>query len=99
MSDSIRILTELHYNVYNYEGMNRTQIYLPKTQIETLRKIAQKRKVSISEVIRSLIREKLEKVQVKKEGLLAAARRINRLGIKGPKNLATNLDKYLYGRR
>jgi predicted DNA-binding ribbon-helix-helix protein len=77
--------------------MNRTQIYLTKTQIETLRQIAQKRKVSISEIIRSLIREKLEKTPIKKEGLLSVAKRINKIGIKGPKDLATRLDKYLYG--
>ena len=79
--------------------MNRTQIYLTKTQIETLRQIAQKRNTSISEVIRSLIRERFKKVPVKKEGLLSAARRINKFGIKGPRDLATNLDKYLYGRK
>jgi len=79
--------------------MNRTQIYLTKTQIEALRQIAQKRNTSISEVIRSLIRERFKKVPVKKEGLLSAARRINKFGIKGPRDLATNLDKYLYGRK
>ena len=79
--------------------MNRTQIYLTKTQIETLRQIAQKRNTSMSEVVRSLIGEKFKKVPTKREGLLSAARRINKFGLKGPKDLATNLDKYLYGRK
>ncbi|PIS39459.1 MAG: hypothetical protein COT33_01800 [Candidatus Nealsonbacteria bacterium CG08_land_8_20_14_0_20_38_20] len=83
--------------------MNRTQIYLPKIQIEFLRRLAQKQKTSVSEIIRSSIREKLEKgistVPIKKEGLLCAARRINRMGKKGPEDLAINLDKYLYGRK
>ena len=79
--------------------MNRTQIYLTKTQIETLRQIAQKRNTSMSEVVRSLIGEKFKKVPTKREGLLSAARSINKLGLKGPKDLATNLDKYLYGRK
>lgn len=91
-------MTDIHHNVYNYT-VNRTQIYLTKTQIDTLRQVAQKRKVSMSEVIRSLIKEKVEKAPVKKEGLLSAARKINKLGIKGPKDLATLLDKYLYGRK
>ena len=79
--------------------MNRTQIYLPKAQIETLRQIAQKKRVSMSEVIRSLIKERLERPPVKKEGLLNFAKRVNKYGIKAPRDLATNFDKYLYGKK
>lgn len=82
--------------------MTRTQIYLPKTQIDVLRKLARRKNLSMSEVIRSIIRERFQEgltsLPTKSETLLIAARRINKLGKKGPKDLAANLDKYLYGR-
>lgn len=86
--------------VYNI-SMNRTQIYLPKSQQVALKKEAQKRGSTVSAIVRDAIQEKLM-IQAKKNqlignSLLAASRRINKLGKKGPKDLATNLDKYLYG--
>jgi hypothetical protein len=82
--------------------MNRTQIYLPKTQIEALRKIARRKHSSVSDVVRVFIKERVEKRQYvsdfsPRESLLDAAKRINKLGKKGPKDLASNLDAYLYG--
>lgn len=82
--------------------MNRTQIYLPKSQQLVLKKEAQKRGVTVSAVIRTIIQEKLLMTKAKKtlpigESLLVASRRINKLGEKGPRDLAINLDKYLYG--
>jgi len=82
--------------------MNRTQIYLPKTQIEALRKIARKKHTSVSDVVRIFIKEKVEKRRSfsdfrPRESLFEAAKRINKLGKKGPKDLASNLDAYLYG--
>lgn len=83
--------------------MQRTQIYLPKTQTEELKRIAQRKRVSISEVIRTILREKIEELslvkKVSNENLSAAAKRINQQGQKAPKDLATNLDKYLYARQ
>lgn len=83
--------------------MNRTQIYLPQKQTNALKKEAAKRRVSMSFVIRDIIRERFEVPQPvvapkqKQETLLEAMKRIGRLGEKGPKDLATNMDAYLYG--
>lgn len=83
--------------------MQRTQIYLPKNQIDSLRKEAHRRKTAVSEVIREILAEKLEKrrlpAETSRERLIDAAKRINRLGLKAPRDLALNLDAYLYGRK
>lgn len=79
--------------------MNRTQIYLPQKQIEILRKEAQKKRTTTSEIIRRILREKMEGTtgRPQKKSLFDAARRINAKGTKGPGDLASNLDAYLYG--
>ena len=78
--------------------MNRTQIYLPQKQIEILRKEAQKQRTTTSEIIRRILREKIEKAPalLQRKSLFDAAKRINARGTKGPRDLASNLDKYLY---
>ena len=62
---------------------------------------AQSRNITVSAIIRLIIEEKFrakpKKSVQKHESLLEAARRVNKLGPKGPPDLATNLDKYLYG--
>ncbi|MBI4272882.1 ribbon-helix-helix protein, CopG family [Candidatus Uhrbacteria bacterium] len=82
--------------------MQRTQIYLPKTQIAKVKEIARKRETTASEVIRLLIFEALtpgrRNPKRTSETLIQAARRINKMGEKGPKDLAQNLDRYLYGK-
>ena len=79
--------------------MNRTQIYLPQKQIEILRKKAQRERTTTSEIIRRILREKIEGTAARrqKQSLFDAARRINAKGAKGPRDLASNLDAYLYG--
>ena len=92
----------IHHDVY-YKGMERTQIYLPKMQREKLRKMAQKKKITVSEVIRNMIKETLKvknpSLAQKKEKLADIAKRINAMNKKGPKDLASNIDKYIYGRK
>lgn len=83
--------------------MNRTQIYLPNTYREALRKEAGKQRVSVSEAIRRIIREKLVEGNSiyshrTAETLSAAAKRINKLGKRAPKDLASRLDEYLYAK-
>ena len=83
--------------------MNRTQIYLQKTQLNELRKIAGNRSATVSEVVRGFIDEKIKEVQPSQlqnrgESLYESAKRISKMGTKGPKDLAKNLDKYLYGK-
>lgn len=81
--------------------MNRTQIYLPKKHMDILRKEAQKKKTTVSGVIRDILTEKLEQKKMPRrnffEGLLELAERMNKIGKKAPRDLASNLDKYLYG--
>lgn len=88
--------------------MLRTQVYLPYSQVRTLKQIASEREVSMSEVLRRLISDKLvdKKKPVKEvskrkkhvlDGLLVLARKFEKAGVKGPSDLATNMDEYLYG--
>lgn len=82
--------------------MNRTQIYLPEKQIVILRKEAEKRHTTTSEIIRRILGEKIERFTApprQRKSLFDAAKRINAKGTRGPRDLASNLDKYLYGGR
>lgn len=91
--------------------MIRTQIYLQENQIDKLKEIAYQQKISVSEIIRRTLDEKLtekskkgKEIKKKKyrnagEWLLSQARMAERRGWKGPKDLASNVDKYLYGRK
>jgi len=83
--------------------MKRTQIYLAQNQISALRGIAQRKKTTVSRVIREILAEKIEKPRLldyreKHETLFEAAKRINALGKGGPKDLASRVDYYLYGK-
>ena len=83
--------------------MSRTQIYLEKSQLDALRKEAARRQATVSEIIRAIIRERFAAQKRtahqarKHETLLEAAERIGKLAEKGPRDLAKNMDKYLYG--
>lgn len=86
-----------------FEYVNRTQIYLPKTKIEKIRKIALKRRTTVSAIVRELLDQALEEPRTQHkertyETLTEAAKRINAHGKKGPKDLASRLDFYLYGK-
>lgn len=85
--------------------MRRTQIYLQEYQIRTLRTIAQKQRVSLSQVIRQKLDNDLKKVALEEkptvsagEWLLQMARKFEKYKVRGPKDLAKNMDKYLYDR-
>ena len=82
--------------------MNRTQIYLPKKQLELLRGEAARRRITVSEIIRTTIKERFEnkaKITEKspRETLVAFAKRIGKMGERAPRDLASNMDEYLYG--
>ena len=83
--------------------MNRTQIYLPKRHIETLRREARRRNTTMSEILRRVLDASLDSApavaEKRREKLLSAAKRIGKLGQRGPKDLASRLDAYLYGGR
>lgn len=83
--------------------MERTQIYFPKTQIKKLRALAYKKKATVSELVRDAVdvqyelKIKIPQKQKREETLLEFADRIRKMGFRGPKDLASNLDEYLYG--
>lgn len=94
-------LTTAYTTVYTYY-MERTQIYFPKTQIKKLKELAYKKKTTVSGLVRDAVDIQYApqiKITPKKqhESLLQFAERIRRMGFNGPKDLATNLDEYLYG--
>lgn len=89
--------------VYAYR-MIRTQIYLPLNQLQLLKQTALEERTSVSEVIRRKLASPGTKVKrfakPKKsvgESLLGLATLFEKKGVKGPKDLSKNMDKYLYG--
>lgn len=84
--------------------MLRTQIYLPKSQLDALRVMAHQEQTTVSDITRKLLDLQLHikasrpqhKVKVA-ETFVNAARRISKMGSGGPRDLALNHDYYLYG--
>lgn len=88
--------------------MRRLQIYLPEELYNNLRQEAFTQKTSIAEIVRQKMSKKARgekgaKVNSAKghfDDLLKFAKRMERRKWKGvPKNLASNVDYYLYGER
>ncbi len=89
--------------------MRRTQIYFPEAQLEELKDLAAAERLSLSETIRQLVGQKVPaslpkpkpapKPQYRNAGelLMAMAKDAEKRGVKGPPDLATNMDDYLYG--
>ncbi len=82
--------------------MKRTQIYLPQRQLTALKEQAYQKTTTVSEVIRSILEERLRPQRTKgthkHETLMESARRISSLAKKNaPCDLASRVDHYLYG--
>lgn len=78
--------------------MIRTQIYLPEKQYKELIQIAKRENTSMAQVIRLYIKTGLRKEEtVDKSGREVMLSLIGIAKGKGPKDLSTNLDHYLYG--
>jgi|GEM_PF-1495327 len=90
--------------------MQRTQIYLPKTQLTQLKEIARRKDTTTSAVIRLLLQEafhvgighaKKQVRRTKKKTLYddtkAILKKLEKIKEEGPSDLAQNMDKYLYG--
>ena len=78
--------------------MKRTQIYLPQDLYAQLQALARQEKISVSEVVRINLKDKLrEKRQSGADTLLALAEIGKKWKIKAPPDLSSNLDYYLYG--
>lgn len=91
-------LDKQHHNVYTL-SMIRSQIYLEQEQIRFLKRVAHEKNVTMSDVIRGLIDSRLNKKVTKinsGEWALELAKKAESMKIKGPKNLSTDSDKYLY---
>ena len=80
--------------------MIRTQIYLKPIQLRFLKAVAQEEEITVSEVLRRMIEEKQkEKKQQRKnigKWLLYLAKTAVKKKFAGPKDLAKNIDFYLY---
>ncbi len=80
--------------------MQRTQIYLPKSQVDQLKQEAHKKATTVSQVVRFFIGTGLGESMAegsKKPSLLSFAKQINKKGLRAPKDLASRADAYLYG--
>ena len=81
--------------------MLRTQIYLPQNQISRLKTMADIKKTTMSAVLRLILSQELDNDWNKKLrpqiGLVKMAKRASMLREKGPKDLSSKADNYLYG--
>ena len=79
--------------------MIRTQIYLPKSLYQNIGLIAKRENKSKAAVIRSILEKIIEK-KINKQSLGEALEKLIESGkqfkMKGPTDLSTNHDKYLY---
>lgn len=80
--------------------MIRTQVYLPKTDIDFLKGLARINKSTMSEELRKsllVVRNAAKKKKVKLSSVQWLLKDFDKVKFQGPKNLATNIDEYLYG--
>ena len=78
--------------------MIRTQMYLTEQQYRSIARLAQKEKKSAAEITRELLDEGLshEKQVTVGEAFDELVKLGEKYRIRGPKDLSTNVDKYLY---
>lgn len=74
--------------------MIRTQIYIPETLHERAKNVAKSKKQSLANLYRGFITNGLQ-ASKNRGGDLTALAKLNLRG--GPKNLSSDMDKYLYG--
>jgi len=79
--------------------MIRTQVYLPKQLSQEIELVAKKEKKPRAQVIRESLERGLKtdsNMESAGEALLKLAELGKKLGLRGPKDLSINHDKYLY---
>lgn len=86
--------------------MKRTQIYFSYNQLDLLKQRAYEEKSSLSEVIRNLVKKYFEEENLKKneekeeknagDWLLSIAREAEKRKVKGPSDLSSRIDEYVY---
>jgi hypothetical protein len=84
--------------------MIRSQIYFPKTQHDQLRGLASRKRTTISRLVRLFVSQGMsgQKQPIRKSGaqsLFELLEKVKKLGQYGPKDLASNIDEYLYGQK
>ena len=80
--------------------MRRTQLYLPEKTLEILKKEAAETKKTVSEIVRESVATRLKERRGNGASFLVKlALQAEKEGIKGPSDLSTNHDEYLYGRK
>ena len=78
--------------------MIRTQIYIPEDEHRELITIASQKKQPMAVVIRFFIKKGLkEEKTIDRSGKVALKKLLDIGATKGPTDLSTNLDHYLYG--
>jgi lysyl-tRNA synthetase class I len=99
-------------NVYNLVSMQRTQVYLPQSQLDWLKAKAKKENISMAALIRKAIeyyqrwqkhsfrhghsQETTYVPQNSSQFLLMLADQAQSQAEQGPPDLAKNIDQYLY---
>lgn len=73
--------------------MIRTQVYLPDELYQNIKLVAKKEKKSAAQIVRRALERELEE---KKQTVGEAFLELSKIAAKGPKDLSTNHDKYLY---
>jgi len=85
---------------YN-ENMVKTEVYLPERMVKAVESYADKQNKTISEVIATVLEPKFHQKKPTKGGGVETLFKIAALSEKyktrGPKDLAINMEKYLYG--
>ena len=74
--------------------MLRTQLYLPEELRQQIDVVARKEKKPAAQVIRELLKVGIDTKE--QESIGTAFKRLSNLRAKGPADLSTNIDKYLY---
>jgi len=77
--------------------MIRTQVYLTEEQARDIKLQAKREKKREAEVIRELINEGLKRADVRRESTGVSLLRLASIGGRGPADLSSRIDDYLYG--
>ncbi len=75
--------------------MIRTQVYLTEDLYTRIQLEAKRGQKKAAEVVRELLQKGL--IRQKKQTLGNALLELSKIGAKGPRDLSTNHDRYLYG--
>lgn len=75
--------------------MIRTQVYFPDEIYTEVKVVAKKENKPTAQVVRELLEEGLN-LKRQKSSIGKALRSLTSIKAKGPKDLSSNIDKYLY---